>query len=79
MTSPKPMLSRGVYFDGNDYMTVNNLKLNTKFSLEFWIRVQGNGQLLLVGNSYLIFGITTFKPELLFDGDFFITNEQLDN
>ena len=36
--SPKTMKSRGIYFDGDDLLQMTGLKINSSFTLEFWIR-----------------------------------------
>jgi hypothetical protein len=35
---PYPMYRRGLYFTGNDYLSISNLVLSHTFTLEFWIK-----------------------------------------
>jgi hypothetical protein len=37
--SPSPRYERGLWFDGNDWLEVQNLVLNHNFSIEVWLRI----------------------------------------
>ena len=50
----KPIVNRGLYFDGNDILNVSNFMFNTKFTVEFWIRPESDGNLMEVNNDYLV-------------------------
>ena len=40
----QPTYHRGLWFDGDDaYLSSEELKLNTQFSVQLWVRASGNG------------------------------------
>ena len=42
---------RGMYFDGSKYLTVENLCLNTVFTIQAWIRVDGNSNIFSISRT----------------------------
>ena len=74
-TWPKPMYERGLYFDGDDYMIIEGLILNTTFTLEFWIRpgltANASPELLSINTDYLVFSLKESAPAIAFAGDVF--------
>ena len=60
-SEPQPAYSRGMYFDGSTILRAENLVINPRFTLEFWIRPDSvNGQLLTISSeaqSVFIFGL----------------------
>ena len=64
---PKPILNRGIHFDGDDTLTLENLFMNTKVTIEFWIRAESDGSLLAINTDYANFAITTSTTGLIMD------------
>ena len=52
--SAKPIMNRGLYFDGDDILVASNVAFNTKFTVEFWIRPESDGNLMAVKEGYLV-------------------------
>jgi hypothetical protein len=50
-STPYPVYERGIYFEGSSPVTIQNLVLNTRFTLEFIIRPEASGNLLRVTNN----------------------------
>ena len=75
------MLDRGIFFDGDDTLSINNLVLNNVFTVEFWIRPyideNPNASLLSVGESYADFRISDALPVFTFDGSDLESNSAL--
>jgi hypothetical protein len=44
-SEPLPVYRRGLYYDGDSYSTVTGLVLHHSFTLEFWVRIEGNGNI----------------------------------
>ena len=59
---PRPLWKRGMYFDGNDEIGIQNVQLNSVITLEFWIRPESDGKLLEIGPNYVEFGLTEYAP-----------------
>jgi len=68
-THPVNSYKRGIWFDGNDSITVNNLILNTTFTLELWIRAETDGSLLTITTDYADFGISERILDMSHVGD----------
>jgi hypothetical protein len=63
-TTPTPLDYRGLHFDGNDILTINELMLNTFTTLEFWVKPDANGALLDISetDALISFILTDLKP-----------------
>jgi len=67
--APNPMYKRGLFFDGDDFITFENLILNNFMTLEFWIRPYvdefDNGRLLSIDDNIMLFAIANSNQVIL--------------
>ena len=59
---PKWILSRGIYFDGDDYLQIVSLSLNTVSTMEFWIRPENSGILLKISTIDVVYSLQELAP-----------------
>ena len=58
-STPRPVYMRGIYFDGDDTLQLNNLILNVSFSLSSWIRPDASAGSLLEIVEHFKFAVST--------------------
>ena len=56
-TDPNWILSRGLYFDGNDYLQITGLSLNTVSTMEFWIRPENSAILFKIDHIDVVYSL----------------------
>ncbi|MEE4247399.1 MAG: LamG-like jellyroll fold domain-containing protein [Kangiellaceae bacterium] len=73
--NPAPVYDRGLYFDGDDYLTISNLILSTTYSISTWIRPDSTGgHVFAINGSELTFGLSDSKLTYTYDTVFYQTS-----
>lgn len=47
-SDPMSIFKRGLWFGGDDYLTMQNLTLNHSFTLNIWVRIEDDGTLFSI-------------------------------
>ena len=68
-TDPVWILSRGIYFDGDDYLQITGLSLNSVSTVEFWIRPESSGTLLGISDIDVVYSLSNMALMFEFGTD----------
>ena len=66
--NPVAVYMRGIYFDGQDILKFDNLILSTQFTLEFWVRYEGDGSLWSI-HDLCQFSLAANYPNIIQESD----------